>query len=232
MPNEQTNQQQTTTTGQDNIDTVQPSRDELNEMMEKKIAAHLTRFKGALAKDFEGTISKTISPLAEKLAELTQPKVTDDDTTQQLQAKYDAELGALKKQVAERERLLAEEKQQRVEQEERTALSNALTAKGVTGPHLEGAMALLYLAEKRIARDDKGVIGIKFARSGYDEVMPLDAGLDELFKADKYRIYLPARPAAGSGTTGGKPAQGNGKLTKEQERAEAMRMLIPAFINR
>jgi len=232
MANEQNNQQQTTTAGSDNADSAIPSRDELNEMMEKKIAAHLTRFKGALAKDFEGTISKTISPLAEKLAELTQPKTADDDTTQQLQAKYDAELGALKKQVAERERLLAEEKQQRVEQEERTALSNALTAKGVTGHHLEGAMALMYMAEKRVARDDKGTIGIKFARSGYDEVMPLDVGLDELFKAEKYRIYLPTRPAAGSGTTGGKPAQGGGKPTKEQERAEAMKMLIPAFINR
>ena len=144
-----------------------------------------------------------------------------------MQAKYEARIREMEAKFEAEKHAREQEASARIAQERRTALSNTLAAKGVTGPHLKAALAYIYDSQGLVTHDDKGQVGIKFQRAGYDDIVPIDQGIDELFKGEDYAIFLPPRPAAGSGTIPGNAGRkGPQKMTKE----EAMRMLIPAVI--
>lgn len=203
--------------------TIKSQADSLASMLRKEREA---------AEKRQVAFNEQLAAMAEKMAALT-PQDTPAEKpgkTDPAVAKYDAELKAMKAQLeaerAERER----ERASRMQQEERAALQAALTTRGVTGPHLKGALALLYAEEKRVTRDDNGNIAFKVQRNGFDETMPLEAALDEWLRSDDGKAHLPPRAASGSGVTPGRP-QTNGAPDGQMTKAEAARRL-PAMLLR
>ena len=210
MPNEKPVDQQTPPEPQ------YVSREEFQKVTQQadSIASMLRKEREAAAAK-QTALEARLAEIAEKLDAGAKPKESAKED------KTAAELKALRAQLdsekAERER----ERQARMTQEERTALSQALTSRGVTGPHLKGAMALLYDAEKRVVRDEGGTVAFKVQRNGFDEVLPLEKALDEWLGTEDGKAYLPPRPVAGSGVTPGR-APGNsssGEMTKAQAAA-------------
>jgi hypothetical protein len=216
--------------------------DEVEKMIDAKmnsaISTHLTRFKGAFAKELEGTIAKSLGPIGEQLASLTKKPEGEEEAREKGPSKAEAALQARIKELEEKTAKAESEKQAereaRLRDEERSALANALQAKGVSGAKLKGALALLYTEEKRIGRAEDGKIAFKVQRAGYVDDLDLDKGIDEWLKTDDGKEYMPARPAAGSGAAparngqagkGGKPstadlalklAQGMGVIAKPE----------------
>jgi hypothetical protein len=176
-----------------------------------------------------GELEASIKSLTEKMAglEATKPPATDDKPDPRVAA-LEARLKEYEGKLESERRAREEVEQARLSQERRTALSNALVSKGISGPHLDGAMAYIYDAKKLVVHDEKGGVGIKMTRAGYEEVVPLDTALDELLKQDAYKIFVPPRAAGGSGTAPGKQAQAHrpdGKMTKEEAWA-----MLPALM--
>lgn len=213
MPNEKTVDQQTPAEPQS---ITREMFDKLQEQANQQsaIVRKLTLERESSAQKMTA-IEQRFAEIADKLETSSKPKDTPKSDPmaaelKALRAQYEAE-------KAEREK----ERVARMTQEERTALSQALAAKGVTGPHLKGAMALLYDAEKRITRDEAGIIAFKVQRNGFDEVLPLEKALDEWLGTEDGKAYMPPRQVSGSGVTPGR-SPGNsadGKMTQAQAAA-------------
>lgn len=233
MPNDPQNPQQPAPPA-DGGEPATVTRDEF-----QKVAA-LTNGLGARLRTDTDAMTKRLAAMEEAFktfAEASKPKAPEPANGD----KPDPRLAAAETRIKEMETRLEDERRQRegveqarMAQERKTALSSALSARGITGPLLKAAMATIYDAEGRVIHDDKGNVGLKFTRKttagDYDEVVPIDSGLDELFKQEDYRIFLPPRPVQGAGTSPGKPLVG--KPTKEQEKAAAINMLLPALLAR
>lgn len=198
------------------------ARDEVEKLLEaqaNKFKAEMRKANELRAKEFE----EFQKQVAEKLTS-QQPVIQADDdpkvhrAAEMAQAKYEAELKKLKEQVENERQAREAEKQARMSQEERTALSQALTAAGVDGARLKAAMALLYTEEKRIARNDKGEVGFKIqVAGGYEDVVSIEQGLTEWLKTDDGKAFLPPRAAGGSGTVAGRPGQPGAKGMSRDE---------------
>lgn len=149
--------------------------------------------------------SKGGKSAAEKAAELAQAKY--DARIKELEAKY---------QKAEAEKAETEARQKAAE--ERAALTAGLAALGVEGPKQKMALAYLYGEEKRVTRDDNGNIVFRVQRVAgkdrFDDLVSLEEGLKEWATTEEGKSVLPARGVQGSGTTPGRPARGDGKMTK------------------
>jgi hypothetical protein len=205
--------------------------------------AQLAQVNDVVSKQVNGALNSRLKPIDAKLtsfeklmtegfAKLT-PAAPPDDEVKRKQAEADAsippavkeQLEALKRQtaeqdkrIAERDRQLEDEKQTRRRDEERTQLRETLRKGGVEGSRLDGAVALLYGEQKRLARqkdaDDKERITFKgkdkhFAETDY----PLEEGVKWWLSTDEGKEYLPARPVGGSGGSGGKVGGKDGKGT-------------------
>jgi hypothetical protein len=200
-------------------DTQTVTRDEFMKVTQQadSIASILRKEREASAQKMTA-LEARLAEIAEKLEANSKPK--DAPKADQTAAELKALRAQLDSEKTEREK----ERMARMQQEERTALSQALTSRGVTGPHLKGAMALLYDAEKRIVRDDAGLVSFRIQRNGFEEVSPLERALDEWLNTDDGKTYMPPRQAQGSGTQPGQPSRSgstDGKMTK----AEAAAML-------
>jgi hypothetical protein len=207
----------------------------VNEKLNAALSSHMTRFKGSLSKELEATIAKAVGPLSERFEQLqsspsTQPANENKPAAEaeRLQKKHDAEMAALRAQVESRNAELDKERKQRLENEERSTLSQALAAAGVT--NTRGAIALLYTEDKRLARNDKGEVVFKVQKAGFEDFVPVDEGLADWFKTDEGKSYLPPRGAAGSGAVpsgGGRP--GGTKDAKADRKSEAKRLIAEYF---
>lgn len=215
----------------------------VNEKMHAALTNHMGRFKASFSKEVEGMLTKGLEPITQKLGEMTRPpappegveggKPTDASTYEAKMKAMEAKAAADRKEFeaqlrAERE---AREREagQRQQQEERTALAQALTAKGITGAKHKLAMALLYDSAHCIGRDDKGQIGMKFQRAGFEEILSLEAALDEWLKTDEGKECVPPRPVQGTGTVPGQAAERRPgeKLTQSERDALWMNVVRP-----
>lgn len=214
-------------------DEAPPTREEFRKVAElaNALGANLRKEREEAAKR-STDLSERLQSLSEQLAAFKggQPKedAPADDKTSALEAKLREMEAKFSEERSARER----EVQTRMQQEEKTALSQALNANGVTGAKLRAAMAILYTEDKRISRDEKGEIGFKVPRGSgqntYEEMLPIEAGVVEWLKTDDGKEFAPPRNAHGSGT---QPATlRRGQVTKEEKKAEALRQLGPLII--
>jgi hypothetical protein len=113
--------------------------------------------------------------------------------------KLTAQIAALQKQVADEttKREAAEQKSR----EERVLNSarSALTKAGVPPERVKAAIAVLHNAEGRLRLAEDGKPGLHFQRTGYDEVVEIEKGLDEWLKTDDGKVFLPPRGVEGTG---------------------------------
>ena len=120
-------------------------------------------------------------------------------------------LDQLEKQVKQRDDELAKEKaareaekKERETAEEKSALTKALTDSGLAPKRVKAAVALLYGEEKRVIRGEKGQLFFKLEDEDGDEVeYSLADGVKRWVASDVGQDFLPAKPVAGSGNTGG-----------------------------
>jgi hypothetical protein len=114
---------------------------------------------------------------------------------------------ALEAQLNEQKKAAEEAKNRTQQQEERAVLTETLRKLGVDERHLRGAVAELYLDQKRVRRDpETGQIGFSMGRDWGEEVLPLEKGLGEWLKTEEGKIYLPPVQVQGSGgQAGGRP---------------------------
>lgn len=118
--------------------------------------------------------------------------------------------------------------------EERTALSSALTAAGITDTKSQkAAIALLYAEEKRVMRDESGAIMFKgFDKYGEEAIDDIAKGIKEWAATDDAKPFLPAKEVRGTGTKpasgarAGNPAKG---ATKEEKISEAHNVVFDAL---
>lgn len=203
------------------------SRDEFQKLKEHgdSIASQLRKERAAWA-ERTAALEAQLKDISTKLQ--PQAPAADDARPDPQLAAYAAKLKEMESKFEGERKAREQEQQARITQERRTALSQELTARGVTGAHLKAAMAYIFDAQQMVAHDDAGQVGIRLKRAGYDEVVPIGAALDELFKMDDYKIFLPPRPVAGSGTvpSGAHPTNGRGLSPKEQ----ALRALPAAIL--
>jgi len=89
------------------------------------------------------------------------------------------------------------------EQEERSRLTVALKTAGVSEDRLPGALALLYLDQKKIKRDKDNKIKFVVEKDGYSDDVELDTGVEQWIKTAEGKSYLPPRNVEGAGTRGG-----------------------------
>jgi hypothetical protein len=218
MPNEKPTEPQTTTEPQ----TV--TREEF-----LKVTQQADSIASILRKEREASAQKMTAMeqrLAEIAAKLDAPAKVEEKpakATDQTAAELKALRAQLDTERGERER----EKAARMQQEERTALSQALTAHGISGPYLKMAMATLYDAERRVTRDEGGNIGFKMQRNGFDEVLPLEKALEEWLTTEDGKTCQPTRNVSGAGVVPGKPgnSSSSGQMTKAQAAA-----LLPGLL--
>ena len=83
-------------------------------------------------------------------------------------------------------------------------------SKHVAGQYLDVVMKSLYDADKRFTAGEDGSVTIKFTRDGYEDVLSLDKGVEELLKSDLKPFLAPLTrdlPPAGPGAF----LRGNGR---------------------
>lgn len=136
-----------------------------------------------------------------------EPKPGDaDKRTEDGKFKPDPRFAALEKQLADEKAAREKSEADRKTEQLRSAAQNALTAEGISGDQARRALALLDNAEGRLGFTEDGQPALKFKRNGYDEMVPLKAGVAEWAKTDDGKAYLPPSNAQGTGTgAGGRP---------------------------
>jgi len=73
--------------------------------------------------------------------------------------------------------------------------------------------SVLHSADARVKYTEDERPGLHFARDGYDEVLPLDAGLAEYLSSDAGKQFLPPTNVQGTGQNN---LRGGGKLTNSE----------------
>lgn len=139
-----------------------------------------------------------------------------------------AKVDQLTKQMAAKDEAAAKEKAELLQRQERSEMYAALSAAGVTTA--KGAYATLR-EDGKIRRNADGelvmVVVKDYAGTKHEEEVSIAEGLKAWLATDEGKCFLPPRGGGeGSGTTirGGAPRTG-GKMTKEEAKAEAQRML-------
>lgn len=198
-------------------------------------------------KEMLGTaVKETVSPLFEDLKTSLSGKKTDDDDgdnggddkgkkqasgiTPEVQKRLDelerSNKQLLKETKEEKEKAAAADKRND-EQEERSKLAVALKAAGVSEDRLPGALALLYLEQKKIVRDENRKIKFVVQKEDYEEKLDLEKGVADWIKSPEGKSYLPPKEIAGAGTRGGPPPVRRGE---EPSEAQLMHQLGSAMM--
>jgi len=221
------------------------SREDVEKLIDTKVNAamsnHLTRFKASFGKDLNEQFGKLLGPLSEQLKGLGEtvaasrekehPEGKKDempDSVRHELAKRDAKIRELEEARIKAEREKDEERSARMKDEERSELTKHLSAKGIEGAKMRAAMALIYIADQRVARDDEGKIVFKIKKPGYEEHLTLEEGVEEWLKTDEGKEFLPARPAGGAGAGPAKPqlnGKGGGKMTQSEAKTKLAELL-------
>jgi hypothetical protein len=202
--------------------------DSLKEFISKTSNAAASAQSTRLSKHLDTKIDKKLGAMKEEilaaLAERTPAPTEGEDgdeniETKKLQSQLREATAKLEAEHTARKR----EREAALKKEEETELREALRTSGVSETYLEGAMALLYHSQKRITRDDEGAILFRTNQEWGPEDKPLREAVQEWVNSDEGKHYLPPRPAAGSGNTGGTlNTRKNVKNMTRQERLAAI----------
>lgn len=125
--------------------------------------------------------------------------IDDHPTIKQLKAQNEQ----LQKQLKAQQDAVETERSKAQQQEERSALVEALREAGVPDSRIRGAVAELYLDQRRVVRTEQGQIGFTVQREWGPEVIPLGKGITEWLGTEEGKVYLPPVQTQGSGGTGG-----------------------------
>ena len=120
-------------------------------------------------------------------------------------AKMKTEQEKMRREMEAQKDSAAAEKKKSRDQVERSKLSDALRLGGVDDARLPGAVAHLYLDAKRVKRNEDDAVCFSFKREWGEELVPVEAGIEEFLKTDSGKVYLPPVEAEGSGNKGGRP---------------------------
>jgi hypothetical protein len=156
---------------------------------------------------------------------------SEDSVVATLRQEHEARMAEMEKKFEAEKSARVQEAQRAQVAEERSKLGAALRAAGVPDERLRGAVALLYTEDKRVARNSAGGVVFKMPRDGYTDELELDAGIDEWLKSGEGKHFAPARDVRGSGATGGKPGQTNGKMSRQDMKRELVRSVLMAERN-
>lgn len=205
-------------------------------------SSHSTR----MAKQFDKRISEINNTFASQLDELKSlvgkaqnPEPNEPDTPptpkgkageaiEAVRQEYNKKIEALQNHVQNAERARKEEKEKLLRQEERSSLTDALREKGVEGPLLKAAAAVLYTEEQRITRNDSGDIVFKMEEDGFEQEFSVNEGIAKWLETEEGRSFKPARPAAGSGAqrfNNSTPTTNKKKRSKQEAMAELQEVL-------
>lgn len=142
-----------------------------------------------------------------------------------------SELAKLRKRLEASEKTAADERAAREAQtakamrdEERSTLSAALAAEGITGVKAKALISLLHSEEKRVIRDSEGRIAFVNADNEPDD---FGSGLKAWLATDEGKAFLPARGVQGTNTPVGKaPNKVAGKNARAEARAALGELLF------
>jgi hypothetical protein len=169
------------------------------------LTSHLKRFKGGLTKDeLEAHLEQREKDAAEKRAaaeeeERKKKEGTSDKTAPEIVAlrkqaeASQKELDALKKDAAAA-------KAKALDSEERSLLTETLSAGGVKDARVKHAVSYLR-GEGLVRRDDDGeLVFVQRGKGGKEEEIDLGDGLAEWLKTEDGMHFLPPSGANGAGT--------------------------------
>jgi len=166
-------------------------------MTEEEIAAMITK---AIATSSEENTKRTAQLLKETIGGLNLadqikeavaaavPKVDDTKVVDVKKGKTEIspEIIKLQKQIETLVRTSGEDKQAAADATEKArttqliaAFDNAARKAGVSADRVKAIRSVLHSADARVKYTEDERPGLHFARDGYDEVLPLDAGLAE-----------------------------------------------------
>lgn len=114
--------------------------------------------------------------------------------------------GKLEKRSKEAEDARAQAEKKALINAERTALSEALIAKGIKKTMLPSAVALLYVEKQRIRTTEEGK---RVFKNDDGEELPLEDGVAEWLKGEEGLEYMPPRSAGGAGSGPSKGGSSN-----------------------
>lgn len=145
-----------------------------------------------------------------------------------------AKIDALTKQMAAKEAEAAKEKAELLQRQEKADMLAALTAAGVTTA--KGAYATLK-EDGRIRRNADGelvMVTVKdYGGVRAEEEVPVAAGIKEWLATEDGKHFAPPRGGGdGSGTVVRGGGRGGAKLSKEEAKAEAQRLLSRFILQR
>lgn len=183
----------------------------VNETINKAMSAWMRRLDDKV-KAVDELASKLSAPAVER-QEPTAPVAGNDAGGEKLSLK------ALHEQIANLTKAVDAERQARAKAEAgardvrlRTEVERRLTAKlGADNPLVGTLMDSLYDVKKRFVEDPStGRLSVKFSDNGYDELRPLDEGVDALFTGELKHLVSQSRAAAlpPSGYRPGVPVNG------------------------
>jgi hypothetical protein len=185
-----------------------------------------------LTSTMQKMLADALAPIAEKLAPKEEPKATEGEPEwKQKLSEMEKRVQAAEKRAAEEATARDGERKARMRDEERSTLADALREAGVSEPaRLKGAMALLFTEEGRVKRDESGNIKFRVQKEGYEDLEDVKKAVKDWTASDEGKAYLPPRAASGSGAAApkGKPANPNGKKSREEMNAD----LFAAIFNR
>jgi hypothetical protein len=180
------------------------------------VSTHLSRALEKRDSALEERMSKLLTEsLGQRTTEQVKPDAGGDDKAgdamKAIEAKYQKTLQEMQ-QSLERERSQREqERSQRLVGEERGTLRDTLLEAGVPQPLVPAAVAYLHGELKRVKRDDDGSIIFEIPEKGptgsYVDRVSVKEGIERFLKTEEGKHYLPAKPAAGSGSKGGQNSE-------------------------
>jgi hypothetical protein len=118
-------------------------------------------------------------------------------------AKTAAEIKALRTKIEESEKRAEAAEAARKTESMISKARDLLGKAGITGARAKAALAVLHEADKRLRYDENDVPGLHFKRDGFEEVVPLDKGIEEWLKTEEGLEFLPPKNVQGTG--GGAP---------------------------
>lgn len=150
-----------------------------------------------------------------------EPKGGEDDAMKALRAQVE-ELGG---KLAEQTKAAQDANAKQSRLEETGALEKELTAAGISGPRLAGAMALLQSARGVIGRDENGGVIFKGVEKIGNEEFPktysVKDGVANWIKSDEGKAFIPSTGAGGSGQGGGRAPLPPGASQHDRAMAKA-----------
>lgn len=211
-----------------------------------KLNAALTNY----MKRFEKKVTDMLGPVMTKMDEVngkleTASKKSEEQIAAEKAGKSEELSPAVSAQLKRLEDQLAAERKAREDAENQrkadadkakaeklsATLSTALRDAGITNPVSAKAAQALFERENRVAYDEEdGAIKLRVQDKYGEKLVPLSDGLADWIKTEEGTVFLPARAAGGSGSTGGGRAPGKSHANpKDQRKADALAVLEEAF---